>query len=81
MTDKERRVQVGEKPTSQLVFGNPTPNKVYLFLDTESETGSGAIKFASYDIKNVKAFIADYVMENEVNTAYFEIKEQEVNRQ
>lgn len=80
MTDKERRIQVGEKPTSQLVFGNPNPSKVYLFLDTESEVGGNSIKFASYDIKNVKAFIADYVMENEVNATYFEIKEQEVNR-
>lgn len=77
MTDKERRIQVGNIQTGNQITGH-NPDYVYLFLDSESESGSGAIKFASYDIKNVKAFIADYVMENEVNTAYFEIKKQEV---
>lgn len=77
MTESERRIQVGHIQTENPITGYK-PDYVYLFLDSESESGSGAIKFASYDMKKVKEFIADYVLENEVHTTYFEIKKQEV---
>ena len=52
--------------------------KIWIVLDTENEVGACAIKGIFANERMAKMFIADYVLENSINTDYLELAECEV---
>lgn len=52
--------------------------KVWLVIDSESDSGQQAIKGIFVSKEKAKMFIADYVLENDVCTSCLELAQMEV---
>lgn len=54
-----------------------TMSKLYIFMDTEHDTGGRSVKFISEDRDKVITFIGNYAIDskNEGSTCYYEIVE------